>query len=134
MTTSFGYMIFYVSDVDATLAFYEQGFGLERRFLTPEGDYGELATGSTTLAFASIELAAGNLAGGGGFAPIDPDGPPVGASMTLLTDDVAALLDRAVQAGASRYTEPAEKPWGQTVAYVRDPNGVLVEIATPVPT
>jgi lactoylglutathione lyase len=26
--------------------------------------------------------------------------------------------------------EPKTKPWGQTVAYVRDPDGVLVEIGS----
>ncbi len=28
--------------------------------------------------------------------------------------------------------EPSTKPWGQTVAYVRDLNGTLVEIGAPV--
>jgi catechol 2,3-dioxygenase-like lactoylglutathione lyase family enzyme len=27
---------------------------------------------------------------------------------------------------------PLEKPWGQVVAWVRDPNGILVELATPM--
>jgi uncharacterized glyoxalase superfamily protein PhnB len=42
------------------------------------------------------------------------------------------LLNRAVEAGGTTYVEPIDKPWGQTVAYLRDPNGLLVEIATPV--
>lgn len=54
---SLGYTIFYVQDVGATVGFFEAAFGLERRMLTPENDYGELETGSTTLAFASLELA-----------------------------------------------------------------------------
>jgi lactoylglutathione lyase len=28
--------------------------------------------------------------------------------------------------------KPTVKPWGQTVAYVRDLNGTLVELGTPV--
>ncbi len=37
-----------------------------------------------------------------------------------------------VAAGAVAVAPPAHKPWGQTVSYVRDLNGVLVEIATEV--
>ena len=41
-------------------------------------------------------------------------------------------MKTAVDAGANLYAEPVEKPWGQTVAYLRDPNGILIELATPV--
>ncbi len=132
MTATFGYTIFYVSDVEATVSFYTAAFGMAMKFVTPENDYGELDTGATTLAFASTTLATSNLAGAGGFTAIDPDAPPVGASVTLLTDDVASAVDSAQAAGARRYVDPIEKPWGQTVAYIIDPNGILVEIATPV--
>jgi len=47
-------------------------------------------------------------------------------------DDVAAAYDRALAAGATAITEPTQKPWGQTVAYVRDRDGVIVELCTPV--
>jgi len=30
-------------------------------------------------------------------------------------------------------SEPETKPWGQTVAYVRDRNGFLVELCSPMP-
>ncbi len=53
MTTTLGYTIFYVADVRATVAFFGEAFGLEPKFVTDEGDYGELATGATTLAFAA---------------------------------------------------------------------------------
>jgi lactoylglutathione lyase len=134
MTVSLGYTIFYVGDVEATLDFYTSGFGLLRRFMTPEGDYGELDTGATTLAFASNTLAESSLADAGGFTRLDPGSPPPGASITLITDDVPSTVEAAVAAGARRYVDPVDKPWGQTVAYVLDPNGVLVEVATPVPT
>lgn len=44
-----GYTIVYVPDVAASLAFFEQAFGIERRFLHESGMYGELDTGATTL-------------------------------------------------------------------------------------
>jgi catechol 2,3-dioxygenase-like lactoylglutathione lyase family enzyme len=134
MTVTFGYTILYVPDVAATIAFYREAFGLTDRFVTPEGDYGELDTGSTVLAFASNELATANLVAAGGFTPLDPAGPPPGVSITLITDQVASLVDVATAAGARRYVDPIDKPWGQTVAYLLDPNGFLIEVATPIPT
>lgn len=49
----FGYTIVYVSSVEETLAFYKEAFGFETRFLHESGQYGELETGETVLAFAS---------------------------------------------------------------------------------
>jgi lactoylglutathione lyase len=51
-----GYTILYVPNVPATLKFYEAAFGLTTRFLHESGDYGELETGSTALAFSSHSL------------------------------------------------------------------------------
>lgn len=122
----FGYTILYVGDVGASVDFYERAFGLERRLIHDSGEYAELETGATALAFASHELAAqsvpghsGAAAGGGGF------------EVCLVTDDVSAGYRRAVAAGADPVSVPASKPWGQDVAYVRDPDGVLIEIASP---
>ena len=61
MTTpsvSLGYVILYVKDVSASLAFYEKAFGLSRQFLHDDNGkaYGELETGATRLGFASLEL------------------------------------------------------------------------------
>jgi lactoylglutathione lyase len=60
----FGYTIFYVTDVTKSIQFYEDSFGVTRKFITPENDYAELATGNTTIAFASKELANSNLQNG----------------------------------------------------------------------
>lgn len=51
-----GYTIVYVPDVAQSLAFFEQAFGLKRRFLHESGEYGELETGASTLAFASLAM------------------------------------------------------------------------------
>lgn len=130
---SFGYAIVYVKDVAATLAFYEKAFGLTRRFYTGEGgkEYGELETGSTRLAFCGLNLAEELLR----QAPVTtaPDKAPLAFELALTTPDVPALFAQAVAAGAAPVLEPAVKPWGQTVSYVRDLNGTLVEICTPMP-
>jgi uncharacterized glyoxalase superfamily protein PhnB len=44
---------------------------------------------------------------------------------------VETAYRRAVEAGAEAVSEPEEKPWGQQTAYVRDPDGALIEIASP---
>jgi catechol 2,3-dioxygenase-like lactoylglutathione lyase family enzyme len=47
------YVLLYVNDVAASLAFYEKAFGLARRFFHDDNGkaYGELETGATRLAF-----------------------------------------------------------------------------------
>lgn len=126
----FGYAILYVRDVAASLALYERAFDQRRRFLHESGEYGELETGSTTLAFASHELAAVNLPGAFGRAEVGT--PPPTFEVCFVTEDVARAFERAVGEGAVAVSEPQTKPWGQDVAYVRDPDGNLVELASPV--
>ena len=79
-----GYTITYVPDVAASLAFFEQAFGLKRRFLHKSGTYGELDTGETTLAFAAHELGDMNFAGGHVHA--DTSAQPLGFEIALLAD------------------------------------------------
>ena len=121
--------IVYVPDVPAALAFWERAFGFSRAFLSDDGDYGELATGDTTLAFASAGMAAGL---GAPVTLASPEAPAPGIELALATEDVEAGYARAVEAGATPVKPPTAMPWGQVVSYVRDPNGVLVEICTPI--
>lgn len=121
------YTILYVDDVPATLAFYERAFGLARGLLHESGDYGELATGGTKLAFSSVELMTQI-----GKAPGRPDAQAPTFEIAFETEDVPGALKRAVAAGAALVQDAADMPWGQTTAYVRDPDGFLVEICSPV--
>src|SRR5829696_8630409 len=54
-------------------------------------------------------------------------------SLEREVEDVRAAYSSALAAGSMEVAEPRTKPWGQTVAYVRDPDGVLVEIGDEVP-
>ena len=47
----FAYTILCVENVDHTVTFYEQAFGLEKRFIHESGQYAEMETGVTTLSF-----------------------------------------------------------------------------------
>jgi lactoylglutathione lyase len=125
----FGYTILYVADVSASLAFYERAFAQRRRFLHESGAYAELETGATVLAFASRELAASNVPGVMRPRTLGQASPSF--EVCFVTDDVQAAFDRAVSEGAEAVTSPQTKPWGQDVAYVRDTEGNLVEIASP---
>jgi catechol 2,3-dioxygenase-like lactoylglutathione lyase family enzyme len=124
-----GYTILYVTDVLGTLAFYEAAFALSRRFVHESDRYAELDTGSTTLAFVGEEAAALH---GFTVAPNRRDRAPAGFELCFLTSDVAGAYERALQHGAVPLSAPETKPWGQIVAYVRDCNGCLVELATPI--
>ena len=126
----FGWTIVYVRDVAAAVRFYERAFGLEQRFMAEGGEYAELETGGTALGLAAHTLAASNFA-----QPIrenDPAAPPAGIEIGFEAEDVAAAYARAIEAGATPLAKPQVKPWGQTVAYVRDPEGVLVELGSAV--
>lgn len=126
----FGYTIIYVSDVTKSIEFYEKSFGFTRKFVTPENDYGELETGQTTISFASKELANANLKNG--FIESNLKQKPFAIELGLVTDKVNEIVKLAEQNGASILEEPKEKPWGQIVAYIRDIDGFLIEICTPM--
>lgn len=126
----FAYTIFYVQDVVKTIEFYEKAFGFKRTFVADTAEFGQLDTGSTALSFACIELITKEIPGG--FIASDTRQQPLGVEVAFSTDDVDAAFKVAVAAGAQEVSPPATKPWGQTVAYVRDINGFLVEICTPV--
>jgi catechol 2,3-dioxygenase-like lactoylglutathione lyase family enzyme len=125
-----GYAIIYVPDVLASVEFFEKAFRLKRRFDHESGDYGELDTGATALAFATHELGASNLPGG--YVKANQSDIPLGMEIALVTDNVADAHARAIEAGAVSIKAPLVKPWGQTVSYVRCPDGTLVEICSPV--
>lgn len=124
-----GYVLVYVPDVARALAFWQAAFGLDVRFAHDSGTYAELETGATALGFVAEDTARDN---GGDFRPNRADGPPAAIELALTMADVPAAWQRALAAGATPVKPPTTKPWGQTVAYVRDPDGVLVELCTPM--
>jgi catechol 2,3-dioxygenase-like lactoylglutathione lyase family enzyme len=127
----FGYTIVYVPDVLASVEFFERAFGLKRRFVHESG-YGEMETGSTALAFATHDLGESNLPSG--FVKASQSEQPLGIEIALVTENVADAHAKALAEGAISVKEPLVKPWGQTVSYVRCPDGTLVEICSPIAT
>lgn len=128
----FAYTIVYVADVPASLAFFERAFGLATRFLHESQAYGEVETGAggTTLAFVDHATARDSVQHD--YVAADASERPLGLEIGFTVADVPAAFERAVAAGARALAAPVTKPWGQVVAYVRCPDGTLVELCTPM--
>jgi uncharacterized glyoxalase superfamily protein PhnB len=77
-----------------------------------------------------LELANSNLKKG--FLVSKQSDKPFGIELGLVTDNVQEIIDKAVELGAIVVESPIQKPWGQTVGYIRDIDGFLLEICTPV--
>lgn len=123
------YTILYVEDVEKTLTFYTEAFGIARGMLHESGDYGELQSGDTKLSFSSLGLMKSL-----GKTVMAKSGTADTFEIAFETDDVAVALAKALDFGAELVQDKAEMPWGQTTAYVRDLNGFLVELCTPIVT
>ncbi|MFK7833256.1 MAG: VOC family protein [Winogradskyella sp.] len=126
----YAYTILYVDDVEKTISFYENAFGFQKKFITPEHDYGELISGETTIAFASNVLGQSNFEKG--FQTLDATKKPNGVEMAFTTETIEVDFKKAIDAGAIEYEPIVEKSWVQKVGYLRDLNGFLIEICTPI--
>jgi predicted enzyme related to lactoylglutathione lyase len=124
-----GYMILYVENVLETVDFYEHALGLKRLFVHESNGYAEMDTGSTKLAFTSLELAKESGLDFGQLKRLSSPGP---FEIALVTENVENAFAKAVKNGAQELKKPMEKPWGQIVGYVKDPNGNLIEICSPM--
>ena len=110
------------------MAFYETAFGLELQMMDEAKTYAQLGTGETTLASADESAA---TATGLDVRRHRPDEHPAAVQLAFVHDDVVAAYERAVAAGAVAEVPLVEKPWGQTLGYLRDNNGFLVELSSP---
>jgi uncharacterized glyoxalase superfamily protein PhnB len=123
-----GYVIVYVKDILKTVEFYEKAFELKRRFIHESGAYAEMETGATALAFVDEKFIKDSFS----FRPNRLSEEPSGIEISLVTDHVQKQFDKAIKAGAIPIMQPIQKPWGQLVSYVKDNNGCLVEICSPI--
>lgn len=121
-----GWVIVYVKAPDEAAAWYERVFGMRVEFAV--GEYAQLDTGSTKLGFAAYALGERNFPGGVRRA----EGQPFNVELALVHEDVDGAFQHALDAGCEALASPTDKPQGQRVAYVRDPFGTLVELATPL--
>ena len=130
MATEIGMTLLYVRDVQESIGFYENAFGIERDANVTAGfaSIFQRSAGST-LGFVQRDFAREHVDGVAEVA-LERDAPPV--VVLFVVSDVDATYRRAVDAGAISVRGPEDKPLGFRVAYVRDRDGFLVELATPI--
>jgi len=117
------YVVLVVADLDRALAFYVDVIGLPLGHRS--GPYAQLATGTTRLSLYERAAMAETL--GRRLDAPAPDAP--GFELGFLVDDCDRAFQELVEAGAEPATPPADRAWGQRTAYVRDPDGYLLELA-----
>ncbi|WP_338462305.1 VOC family protein [Synechococcus elongatus IITB7] len=127
--------VIYVSDVPKAMQFYTKAFGFEVNFLDPDVkfpgripgrqyQFGELKIPGGTVQFGTPALG----------ALLMPGFPEASVStsveLAFYTDDVASVFNQAIQIGGEALRYPEAMPWGQTVAYLRSPEGTYIAICT----
>ncbi|MBW3663037.1 MAG: VOC family protein [Actinobacteria bacterium] len=118
------YVVLVVDDLDRSLAFYTGTLGLT---LDHRSDpYAQLATGQTRLALFERSAMAATI----GREQLErPDREAPGFELGFKVHDVDAAYAELMSAGAVAAVGPTDRPWGQRTAYVRDPDGYLIELA-----
>jgi lactoylglutathione lyase len=106
------------ADLSASLGFYRDLLGakVSYEFAGPDGE----------PAYVGLELGGAHLGIGR-----DPDAavePSPRFSLWVYAEDCDAAVERLRAAGVEIVEEPADRPWGERVARVRDPDGNLVLI------
>lgn len=115
-----------VADVERAKRFYVDALGLE--VVKDSRGYVELAAGggSRLALFPRADLAKllerPEIAEGGGAAP---------TVVSFHVEGLEARYEVFVSRGAEALMPPAKAPWGRRVAFLRDPDGNLVELADP---
>ena len=117
--TTLDYTVLVVDDLDAAVAFYTEALGLPLGHRS--GPYAQLHTGSCRLALYERSAMAETL----GVADTDVAAFEIGFKV----DDVDRAYTELIDRGATPAVPPTDRPWGQRTAYVRDPDGHLVELA-----
>jgi lactoylglutathione lyase len=118
-----GYLILYVSDLPASVAFYRDVVGLQHKFT--DAGYAEFATGETRFALYERRRAAW-------LTGADPVPGPAG-EVVFVVDDVDSQAMRLTCLGIDVLSGPADRPWGHRTAHITDPDGFVVEFAQPIP-
>lgn len=112
-----------VDDVAATIEFLGAAFGAEV----------QVQDDSEAPSFASVKIGNAMLFVTRGWAAHGhmPQGYTASSavSLHLYVDDVAAMTEQAVAAGATLLSEPTETYWGETTAALADPFGQIWTVA-----
>jgi catechol 2,3-dioxygenase-like lactoylglutathione lyase family enzyme len=117
------YVVLVVEDLERSLKFWTGVLGL--RLGHRSGGYAQLDTGRTRIALYERAAMAATL--GRPVRVPDPSAPAFEVGFKVA--DVDAAYAELVSRGAVPEMAPTDRPWGQRTAYLRDPDGHLVELA-----
>lgn len=119
--------VVYVRDVPAALAFYQGLLGFEPQYRhPPDGD-----AVFVSLRRDAAELGIVHESSPRHFLGVEPgDGPRF--ELFVYVVDVDATVAAARDAGFAVAREAEDQPWGERVAFLRDPDGNPVAVAAPV--
>lgn len=120
------YTILYVNDVEASIHFYQHVLGFPMKLRVES--YVEFDTGDVTLSINSRQDVKDAL----GLPVPEANQASQTFEIGFVVDDVEQTIASMEEKGVSIIKEPAKKPWGQTVAYVADPDGHFIEICDAV--
>jgi len=123
--TNFDYTVLIVESLDRALGFYVDTLGLELNHRS--GPYAQLVTGVTRLSLYERAAMSETL----GMTLHAPEDDSPGFQLGFFVANVDNAYAELVVSGAMAVTPPADRGWGQRTAYVRDPDGHLVELVQP---
>ena len=107
-------------------SFYEKAFGAETATVIPPDERGRTMHVHLYVNGSSLMLSDAYPEHGHPFRD------PAGFSLTLMVEDVDTWFDRAIKAGCTATTPPADMFWGDRYAAVKDPFGVAWAMNGPV--
>jgi catechol 2,3-dioxygenase-like lactoylglutathione lyase family enzyme len=119
----------YVDDLARARAFYEELFGLEPVFADERLCAFEIAAASVLLLFPRGKTLETVVMPGGTIPPHDGHGP-LHVAFAIGADDLADW-ERRLEAQGVAIEGRTVWPRGGTSLYLRDPDGHLLELATP---
>jgi lactoylglutathione lyase len=117
--------ILYTPDVKGSAAFYAGRLGFQEIFRMPPGD---------DAGYIGLELADSRLGIVGEAWPAERIGVHRGDAprfeLWVYVDGVDATVAQLREAGVPVLAEPEDMPWGERMAYVSDPDGNPVALAS----
>lgn len=125
MTGLRAFPVLYAKQVEAVAGFYLRlGFEEHARLAGEDGSVGFIG-----LRRDGAELAVTTEDSPRQLAGVEPGNGPR-HELFVYVEDVDGTVSELHDAGGSELREPANTPWGERVAFVADPEGNIVSLAT----
>ena len=117
------YVVLIVADLDRSLSFYLDALGLKLQHRAEK--YAQMEAGTTRLSLYTRDAMEETL----GAMLETPSLSAPSFELGFKVKDCDTAFAELVDAGAPSVAPPTTRPWGQRTAYVRDPDGNLIELA-----